>query len=124
MSVIAQSIDRLAVALLKSRQEAVAEIEALTKEKCALVQEINDITREIVSKQKTIERLTLENRELQKAAARWHFVRDNARVRGEPQEGVYRWSFDLPDVNPESIEADADAAIAANANGGPTNEML
>lgn len=46
-------------------------------------------------------------------AARWQYVRDNAEIVGEVQEGVYSWEFEALDVSPVSIDADVDAAIAA-----------
>jgi len=46
-------------------------------------------------------------------AARWKYVRNNAEIAGERQEGVYSWEFEAPDIDPDSIDADVDAAIAA-----------
>jgi hypothetical protein len=47
-------------------------------------------------------------------AARWQYVRNNAEIVGEVQEGVWSWQFEAPDVHQGSFDADVDAAIAAD----------
>ena len=56
---------------------------------------------------------TPETQRLRADAARWQYVRNNAVIVGEVQEGVYSWEFEAPDIDPDSIDADVDAAIAA-----------
>jgi len=53
--------------------------------------------------------------QLRADAARWHYVRQNAEIVGEVQEGVYEWCFEAVDVSPVSLDADVDASIAAYA---------
>lgn len=48
---------------------------------------------------------------------RWKFVRDNATLAGDTQDGVYLWEFEALDMNPDSIEADVDASIEAEKGG-------
>jgi len=50
-------------------------------------------------------------------ARRWRYVRMHSDIVGEDQEGVYRWQFSAPDIDPDSIDADVDAAIEAAAAG-------
>lgn len=54
-----------------------------------------------------------EVQRLRADAARWQYVRDNAEIVGEVQEGVWFWQFEAPDVHRDSFDADVDAAIAA-----------
>lgn len=56
-------------------------------------------------------------RRLKVDAARWQYVRNNAEIVGEPQEGVYFWEFEAPDIDPDSIDPDVDAAIEADKAG-------
>lgn len=46
-------------------------------------------------------------------AARWQYVRNNAEIVGEVQEGVWSWQFEAPDTHQGSFNADVDAAILA-----------
>ena len=52
-------------------------------------------------------------RSAQADAARWQYVRQNAEIVCEVQEGVYEWCFEAVDVSPVSLDADVDASIAA-----------
>lgn len=51
--------------------------------------------------------------QLKADAARWQYVRNNAEIVGEVQEGVYTWEFEAVDISPVSLDADVDASIAA-----------